>query len=240
MKIAVISDLHGNLIYYPSNYWNGLEECEVLFICGDIFPLRIQFNMPKCHEWLINEFIPWATELPIEKVYVIGGNHDAWFERNEEEARKLLSEQGKITYIKNNLIEHISIQDGDTYTIFGTPYCHIYGNWPFMRDEDKLRELFNEIPENIDILFSHDAPTLGTVGTILQYGSYNMMTNAGNPILSEFILEKKPTYCFCGHIHSGNHILEKIGDSYIANCSILDEKYNIAYPPLYLRVAKNN
>ena len=77
MKIAVISDLHGNLIYYPSDYWKHLWECEALFICGDIFPLHIQFDIPKCRSWLMKEFIPWATELPVEKVYIIGGNHDS-------------------------------------------------------------------------------------------------------------------------------------------------------------------
>ena len=58
MKIACISDLHGNLIQYPSKYWDGLEECEVLFICGDILPLKIQYNMPKSREWLLTEFKP--------------------------------------------------------------------------------------------------------------------------------------------------------------------------------------
>ena len=101
MEIAIISDIHGNLICYPSDYWKNLWECEALFICGDIFPLHIQFDVPKCRGWLIKEFIPWASELPVEKVYVIGGNHDAYFERQEKEARTLLPEQGKITYIKN-------------------------------------------------------------------------------------------------------------------------------------------
>ena len=40
MKVAVISDLHGHLPIYPSPYWEGIEECELLLICGDILPLR--------------------------------------------------------------------------------------------------------------------------------------------------------------------------------------------------------
>lgn len=158
MKICSISDLHGNLIYYPSDYWCELQECEILFICGDILPLNIQFDMNKSKKWLINKFIPWAEELPVEKIYFIAGNHDTWFERYDEEAHILFPTYKKVTYLKNESIEHLSLQDSNIYTIFGTPYCHIFGNWPFMRDEDTLAAYFNLIPENTDILFTHDAP----------------------------------------------------------------------------------
>jgi Icc-related predicted phosphoesterase len=236
MKIAVISDLHGNLVYYPSDYWKHLWECEALFICGDTFPLHIQFDIPKCRGWLMKEFIPWATELPVEKVYIIGGNHDAYFERNEKEARKLLPEQGKITYVKNNLVEHISIQDGDTYRIFGTPYCHIYGQWPFMRSEIKLRELFNELPDDVDILFTHDAPF--GVSDVCFQGWAADGEHKGCMALREAILERKPRYCFHGHLHSSNHEEELLGDTKVYNTSILDERYLIVYEPLIIRICK--
>lgn len=75
MKICSISDLHGNLEKYPSDYWKGLDECEILFICGDIIPLDIQTNMDASKIWLIYEFKSWALELPVEKIYFIPGNH---------------------------------------------------------------------------------------------------------------------------------------------------------------------
>ena len=75
MKIAVISDLHGYLPNYPNKYWDGIEECEILLICGDIMPLNIQTNMPKSKYWLIEDFKLWALDLPIEKIYIIAGNH---------------------------------------------------------------------------------------------------------------------------------------------------------------------
>lgn len=31
---------------------------------------------------------------------------------------------------------------------------------------------------------------------------------AGNPWLADEIMRKQPDYCFCGHIHSGNHELQ--------------------------------
>lgn len=236
MKVCSISDLHGNLIQYPSTYWKGLEECEILFICGDILPLQIQYNMKESKNWLISEFKLWAQDLPVEKVYFIAGNHDAWFERNELAARAIFSKADKVTYLKNEFVDHISIQDSKTYRIFGTPYCHIFGQWPFMRSEETLARVFNEIPENVDILITHDSPKLGTVGTILQENQFNTGIDAGNEILAEFILKKKPRYVFSGHIHSGNHNLEIIEEIQLANCSILNEQYKIYYNPLIVRV----
>ena len=75
MKVCSVSDLHGNLIQCPSTYWKGLEECEILFICGDILPLQIQYDMRESQNWLISEFKLWAQDLPVEKVYFIAGNH---------------------------------------------------------------------------------------------------------------------------------------------------------------------
>lgn len=238
MKICSISDLHGNLVCYPSDYWKDLWECEVLFICGDILPLEIQHDMIKSLEWLTKEFKPWAESLPVEKIFFIAGNHDQWFERNDDKAHKLFPEWEKITYLKNELVEYLSNQDSKVYKIFGTPYCKIFGNWPFMRSADVLKHKFSEMPNGLDILISHDAPNLGTVGTILEKNNYNTDINAGNHILSEYIIKRHPRYCFCGYIHSGNHNLEKIGDSNLANCSILNERYQVVYDPLYLRIFK--
>ena len=132
MKICSISDLHGNLVCYPSDYWKDLWECEVLFICGDILPLEIQQDMIKSIEWLTDEFKPWAENLPVEKVFFIAGNHDFWFERNDIPAHKIFPQDQKVTYLKNELVEYTSSQDSKTYKIFGSPYCKIFGLWPFM------------------------------------------------------------------------------------------------------------
>lgn len=234
MKIACISDLHGNLIQYPSKYWKGLEECELLLICGDILPLRIQYDMPASHQWLLEEFKMWAVDLPVEKIYFIAGNHDAWFERNELLARSIFSQHDKITYVKNNFVDHISIQDSKTYRIFGTPYCHEFGNWPFMRSEETLVRNFEMIPENVDILFSHDAP-YGTSDICLEGWAADGQ-HKGCPALRDAIISKKPKYCFHGHLHSTNHEEEMLNVTKVYNTSILDESYRIKYEPIMIRI----
>jgi Icc-related predicted phosphoesterase len=234
MKVAAISDLHGMLPLYPSDYWKDLNDCEVLFICGDVLPLRIQFDMVESKRWLIEEFKMWASDLPVEKVYIIAGNHDAWFERNDVLAHSIFSKYDKVTYLKNEFADYISTQDSKVYRIFGTPYCHIFGNWPFMRDEETLAKKFSQIPGNVDILISHDAP-YGTSDVCLE-GWAADGRHKGCPELRDTIIASKPRYNFHGHLHSTNHGEELLGDTKVYNVSILNESYDFVYDPLIIRV----
>lgn len=234
MKICSISDLHGNLVCYPSDYWKDLWECEVLFICGDILPLEIQHDMIKSIQWLTEDFKPWAENLPVEKVFFIAGNHDFWFERNDAEANKLFPEYAKITYLKNELVKYLSDQDRKVYKIFGTPYCKIFGNWSFMRPADVLKHKFNEMPSGLDILISHDAPY--GVSDICLEGRWADGKHIGNPQLRDIILSRQPTYHFHGHLHSSNHKEETLGITKVFNTSILNEEYKIQYDPLIIRI----
>lgn len=60
--------------------------------------------------------------------------------------------------------------------------------------------------------------------------------DAGNSWLADEIMRKQPDYCFCGHIHSGNHELQEITGIHLANVSLVGEDYNIHYEPLYLNI----
>lgn len=234
MKVAAISDLHGMLPIYPSPYWEGIEECELLLICGDILPLRVQTNMLESRIWLTEEFKPWAASLPIEQVYFIAGNHDFWFERNDLTAHQIFSSHDKVRYLKNEYVDYLSTQDAKVYRIFGTPYCHQFGNWAFMRDEETLAKKFNQIPGNVDILLSHDAP-YGTSDICFEGFAANK-GHIGCPELRDAIIASKPRYNFHGHLHTSNHEEEILGETKVYNTSILNESYDFVYNPLIIRV----
>lgn len=57
-------------------------------------------------------------------------------------------------------------------------------------------------------------------------------------MLADAILEKKPRYVFCGHIHTGDHAPARFGESEICNVSRLDEKYEIRYEPVAFEPAR--
>lgn len=232
MLIAGISDIHGNLIPYPSDFWEGIENCELLCICGDILPLHIQRNMIESKNWIFNEFKPWAESLPVEKIIFIGGNHDFLVERSKEDMLFWFPEHSKITYLHNTGIEYISTQDSKIYKIFGSPYCHKFGSWAFMRDTEILKNKFKEIPENIDILITHDAPY--GVSDICYEG--RTLEHIGNPELRNAILEKQPLYNLKGHLHTTNRNIEMLGKTKVVSCSILNEQYEITYLPQILNI----
>lgn len=103
-----------------------------------------------------------------------------------------------------------------------------------MMSEEILKQKFSIIPEDIDILISHDAP-FGT-SDICYESSYNPHAHLGCPELRDAILEKNPKLCLHGHLHSSNHKEEILGNTKVYNTSILNEQYNIAYTPLYLDI----
>ena len=224
MDICVTSDLHGNLPDIP--------ECELVLICGDIIPLQLQFHNPVSKEWVLNNFLTWANSLPTTKVLFIAGNHDQLMECDDNWMRKNFPVFNKVTYLKNELYTYIDCY-GKEYKIFGTPYCHQFGNWPFMRSNETLTTKYAEIPEGLDILFTHDAPLLGKVGYV---DTPWRKCEAGNELLAKRILEVKPKLCVCGHIHSGDHNLNEINGVKFVNTSLVDETYEPVYKPIKLSI----
>lgn len=231
MKICAISDLHGALI-------DNIEPCEIVLICGDIVPLHIQRTKSLCKDWLVNYFARWIKTLPCEKVIFIAGNHDFVFEGKEACWADLLLKpvtDEKAVYLNDSFYDYLS-DEGKVYRIYGTPNCHKFGNWAFMYSDDTLKALFSTIPENCDILISHDAPALNDCDLVPINKWNSKPINVGNVPLANAILEKQPSYAFCGHIHEGNHSLTKIKNTNIANVSILNDNYDVEYEPLYLDI----
>ena len=226
MKICVTSDLHG---FLPK-----IESCELVLICGDIVPLRMQRNIPQSIKWFKKEFIPWTESLPCEEVIFVAGNHDFFAQSSILEIINLIKDT-KIIYLENNYYNYLS-KDAKLYKIYGTPDCHQFGNWAFMYSDEYLKNSYSKIPENCDIIISHDAPKLNNLGLVPPNIWHSIPIDAGNEFLASAILDKKPKYAFCGHIHEGNHQLTDIDGIKMANVSILDDNYNISYEPLYLDI----
>lgn len=236
IKIQVTSDLHGNL---PKI----VDEFDLLLISGDICPAHDHYYSFQI-EWLEYEFIPWINKLPFKnedsKVVITWGNHDfvgeIMIQETKNKLENLTNNRLKILnfeeYVfKYNDIDNFEFRD---IRIFGSPLCETFGRWAFMYDKEKLSELYEKIPENLDILLTHDAPTLGNLGLINQ--GRHEGTMAGNVALDDIILKRKPKYVFCGHIHTGNHELTEIDGIKMANVSFIDERYNEAFNILKLEI----
>jgi Icc-related predicted phosphoesterase len=220
MKVVAISDLHG---FLPTN----IDPSDIMLIAGDISPLSIQNNKLKMQEWLYTLFADWIISLPVNKVFMVAGNHDKYFQGlsssqiNELEAKCNF----KLIYLEDTSTTYKF--EGKEFKIFGTPYCHRFGNWSFMEDDNELKKRFKKIPEVVDIIISHDAPFV-----INNVDLFQQFRHVGNKPLAERLAEIKYTLLVCGHIHEGNHTFNS--DSKVVNVSYLNDQYKPTYNPFYI------
>ncbi len=225
MKIAAISDLHGNLSF-------DVKKSDILFICGDIVPLKVQGFHDGSKKWFKKRFLPWCEKQDVEEIYIIGGNHDFFIANHSDELIEIL--KGTNVHYLEDTSATFTDENGKDYVIYGTPWCHQFGDWAFMGYSDEaLKDIFRKMPDNVDILLTHDAP-YGFSDVCEQDVGWNKHEHIGNKGLAEAVMEKKPKLLLHGHLHSSNHELEKMGDTEVYNVSLLDENYDLKFKPLYL------
>lgn len=230
IKICAMSDLHG---YLPE-----VEPCDLVLICGDIVPLRIQGRTKDSYKWFSTEFKEWAMDLPCDKVIFIAGNHELTFPNHYNDYKQLFYNDSKVTYLCHEGYIYKG-PDGKEYSIFGTPYCKEFGNWAFMLPEGELSRMYLDIPSGLDILITHDQPYF--YGDVLLQEDCPWATgeNIGNPALAMAIINEAPRYQFNGHLHSCDHNEIIINEKTIHyNVSLKDESYQPVYEPLYLEIDK--
>ena len=227
MKVVGISDIHG---YLPE-----LPKCDVVCICGDIIPLRIQKDFKESWEWLVNDFTKWCEDLDCNHVIFIAGNHDFVFDKTYSsgfDVGSIWKEHEKIHYLIDD-----SIKIGDKI-FYGSPWCPNLKNWAFYLDSVMLFDKFNQI-KNCDVLLTHCPPKIEQVGVVLQNG-WNNGRDFGCEELRLALYDKNINWILSGHIHSGDHSVTKyyMNNSYIniVNVSIKDEDYKNIYKPFEFEI----
>lgn len=210
MKICAISDLHGHQIDIP--------KCDVLAIAGDISGV-FKGNA----FWFENYFIDYYLEKQkknFKKCFITFGNHD---------------DQIDISKIK--LPEHVEVLNGKSskykgVTFFGSPYCKYSPKIiesTLDLNEDQLKDKFNNITLETDVLITH-MPPYG-FGDTVKYQSYHL----GSSSLLDRIRIVKPKIHLFGHIHTGKKY-EKWNGTTFYNVSVLNEKYEYTYKPTIINL----
>ena len=171
----------------------------------------------------IIDFLKWYNDLNFKNKILIAGNHDFFFEEGKpEDIAAMLAEYPNITYLNDSGVEI------DGVKFWGSPVQPWFYNWAFNlpRQGEELKEKWNTIPTDIDILITH-GPAWGHLDTV----KFNPGVNLGCELLAERIQTVKPKIHVCGHIHSGYGYKFADGTHYF-NASILDEEYNFTQKPL--------
>jgi Icc-related predicted phosphoesterase len=222
MKAVVLSDTHNQ------HRKIALPKGDILIHCGD-FTLNGEEN--EC----LN-FLKWLGEVEGEyaKVFIIPGNHDAYF----TSASRLLYQDALKKYTKNTvdlwletyLKNQIYMFDG--YSFFGFPHTHFHRH---MNDFFTTVERHNALVENIlncNILVSHGPPY-----GYLDAGGRNM-DNLGSKKLKDKITSMSDLKLMTfGHIHEQGGKITRYKDIQLVNAAVLDyPDYKLVGKPLEITV----
>lgn len=195
MKIICISDTHSLHRHLT------IPEGDVLIHAGDL--------SGRGELGVVEDFNNWIGALPHKHKIVIAGNHDFCFEREAEKAEKLLT---NCTYLRDSEL----VIDGIKF--YGSPWQPEFFNWAFnLKRGAEIREKWDLIPEDTDILITHGPP----------YG-YRDQTMSGQKVGCQDLLERieeiQPKYHIFGHIHEAYGI-ERNEQTTFINASSCDLSY---------------
>lgn len=232
IDILAFSDGHGVLPKIEMPF-------DLLLLAGDNVDLYKQSRQSDSIIWYQSDFVNWVNKLPFKtdksKVLWIAGNHELGWQKLNTERFKIADNIKTLTNDRAIYLED-TLYTFENITIYGTPWCKIFGNWAFLKDNDALIKIYKNIPDNVDILLTHDAP-YGTSDICFDWINWGRTPySIGNEPLRDAIIEKQPKINLHGHLHSANHNLEKLNDTDVYCISLLNEDYQVAYQPLYLQL----
>lgn len=188
---------------------------------GDILIHAGDFSGHSTEEELV-DFNAWLASLNYKHKILVPGNHDRMFERNEKIARSLIPQA---TILIDESIEVEGIK------IYGSPWTPRYGHWSFMRPIDELKERWENIPSDLDILVTHGPPkhVLDEVMDYMPHLNSYEPRFTGCPHLFNKVMEVKPKYHIFGHIHEGFGVKD-LQDTLFINAACLNERYQPVNP----------
>ncbi len=214
-----MSDLHG---FRPK--LSGID-ADILIIAGDIAPDMMRGvwsrHLPGVlvDEYMTGQFKNWLQPYidsgQIRDVVYTWGNHD-WTSG----------------YAMTPLGPHFHCIVDDVIDLHGvriwcSPWSNTFMKWDWMKEPERLAVIYDQIPNDIDILVSHTPP--------YQYGDpagldlKGQMIHAGSVELLRTIERVKPELVVCGHFHSGYGMYSHAGsaNTIIVNATCVDEQYRL-------------
>lgn len=209
MRLVCMSDTHNQFKYFNHSVPDG----DCFIFTGDISGNSLEeINVKQ-----LNVFI---NNLPHKHKIIIAGNHDFIFQNKN--GKDLIYGHG-VHYLEDSGVEI------DGVKIWGTPAQPIFFNWSFNFNSYDLKNKFDLIPVDTNVLLTHCPPY-----EILDLTDDNR--NVGCPILANRLnyLTDLKAHCF-GHIHNSYGTLVKNGVQFVNGCTC-DEEYKPVNKPIVIDI----
>jgi len=194
MKIWAISDTHGfhEQLVVPI----GID---MIIHAGDVSNTRnVGVN---CNEVAL--FLNWYENINVKYKLLVAGNHDGSIEHRLINPRDFKS----VTYLEHEPVEIDGIK------FFGSPYTPTFCDWSFMKARHNMHELWQEMPQDTNVLITHGPPWGVLDLTINPKNEYEVV---GDKSLAKRVVNVAPRYHIFGHIHNCEEI-QNAGVRSIAN-----------------------
>lgn len=184
MKIGFFSDTHGR------HNKLKIEPVDILICGGDFSNSK---NIHKNEEEIIY-FLEWFSDQPAKHKIFISGNHEMFLE-------KLSKEKHIKQYIRQFFNDLIYLEDSSVkiegIKIYGSPWVPTYGNFAFMKIDVSLKDKYDLIEEDTDILITH-GPAYGCLDDVFK--GYRG-PRVGSVELDKALKRLNVKYHLFGHIH---------------------------------------
>lgn len=199
MKIVLIADTH--------NCTPELPDGDILVHAGDGTMMGTTKEVNQFNDWLC------TLKNKYKHILFVPGNHD------------FLYEQPVISWFTVLINQEVVIDD---VKFWGSPYTVTKFNWAFMKPENELANIWNSIPDDVDVLITHGPPKGILDRTISR-------ENAGSQSLLDRSRIIKPKVHVFGHIHEMYGSKFENGIRYI-NVSAVNEYYLNVNKPVVVEI----
>ena len=216
MKITLISDTHTK----HQNLNSDLPGGDILIHSGD-------FMNSGYDKSDVTNFFDWFSSIKgYDKKIFIAGNHDRILENDPTWSTLAIKDYPNLIYLQDEGYSIYDIEEDSSVKLYGSPWQPAFFNWAFNlpRNGEELKEKWDAIPSNTDILITHGPP----FGYLDIPGGQSI--RVGCEMLRYRVDELKPKIHVFGHVHGGYGYYFN-GHTHFFNASVLNERYKYTNKP---------
>jgi predicted phosphodiesterase len=218
-RITFISDTH-------TKHW----ELEGMLPGGDLLIHAGDIMNSGYANYEVEDFCEWFTsQKQYDKKVFIAGNHDRAFENWPDKIESILELFPNLIYLEDELFGLYDLDTDKSVKIYGSPWQPEFCNWAFNlpRGGITLKETWDEIPKDTDILITHGPPQ----GHLDISGPPYNEGNLGCELLRVKVDAQPPKIHVFGHIH-GSYGYKFHNGTHFINAAVLNERYEVVNKPL--------